>query len=504
MKLVEIAAAFVAVADFIFQSIPILFVALLLFGVIAALFSPIKYGILPDHLEREELPAGNALVEGATFLAILIATIAGKLAIANGGPPAILAIVVMGFAILSWVSSLFILKTGAAAPTLVVDRNIFRSTIGLIRNLGEDWRVRRCALMIGWFWTVGASVISIQPSFVKNTLGGTEEVVTIYLALFSVGIALGSLLASVLAKGRIILLPTPIAAIIMGLFMLDLAFVTMNISVTPASIPVMSFFNTGPAIRAGIDFFVMSVAAGLYIVPAMAAIQAWSDPAERARVIAGVNIISAAFMVAGTLLIALLQSMGLTPPLALLFLGLFNVVIGIVIFRFLPTNPFRDFLSILFRAFLRLEVRGAENFERAGSNAIVALNHVSFLDAALGYTLLDDDPLFAIDTGIARMWWVRPFLKLTRAMPLDPTSPMATRKLINAVKGGETLIIFPEGRLTVTGSLMKVYDGAGLIADKSDAMVVPVRIDGTEHTPVARSGTPNLVAEGHCYSITAG
>jgi len=174
LQLVEIAAAFVAVAGFIFQSIPILFVVLLLFVVIAALFGPIKYGILPDHLEREELPAGNALVEGATFLAILIATIAGKLAIANGGPPAILAIVVMGFAILSWVSSLFILKTGAAAPTLVVDRNIFRSTIGLIRNLGEDWRVRRCALMIGWFWTVGASVISIQPSFVKNTLGGTE------------------------------------------------------------------------------------------------------------------------------------------------------------------------------------------------------------------------------------------------------------------------------------------------------------------------------------------
>ena len=111
---------------------------------------------------------------------------------------------------------------------------------------------------------------------------------------------------------------------------------------------------------------------------------------------------------------------------------------------------------------------------------------MSFLDAALALSLLPQDPVFAIDYGIAQRWWVQPFLKLTRAMPLDPTKPMATRTLINAVKSGETLIIFPEGRLTVTGSLMKVYDGAGLIADKSDAMVVPVHIDGLAATPFSR------------------
>ena len=98
--------------------------------------------------------------------------------------------------------------------------------------------------------------------------------------------------------------------------------------------------------------------------------------------------------------------------------------------------------------------------------------------------------MFAIDSGIAQRWWVKPFLRFTRAMPLDPTKPMATRTLINAVKGGEPLIIFPEGRITVTGSLMKIYDGAGLIADKSDAMVVPVRHRGpgadAVHAAVAR------------------
>src|SRR5262249_61354965 len=109
-----------------------------------------------------------------------------------------------------------------------------------------------------------------------------------------------------------------------------------------------------------------------------------------------------------------------------------------------------------------------------------------FLDAAVALSLMDKEPVFAIDYQIAQRWWVKPFMRLTRAMPLDPTKPMATRTLINAVKGGESLVIFPEGRITVTGSLMKVYDGAAMIADKADAEVLPVRIEGLEQTPFSR------------------
>ena len=152
----------------------------------------------------------------------------------------------------------------------------------------------------------------------------------------------------------------------------------------------------------------------------------------------------------------------------------------------MPANAMMDFLSIVFRALYRVEFKGVENLLNAGQNPIIALNHTSFLDAALALSLLPKDPVFAIDSAMAQNWWVKPFLRFTRAMPLDPTKPMATRTLINAVKGGEPLIIFPEGRLTVTGSLMKVYDGAGLIADKTDAFVVPVRLEGLESTPFTR------------------
>jgi acyl-[acyl-carrier-protein]-phospholipid O-acyltransferase/long-chain-fatty-acid--[acyl-carrier-protein] ligase len=149
-------------------------------------------------------------------------------------------------------------------------------------------------------------------------------------------------------------------------------------------------------------------------------------------------------------------------------------------------SALRTFLSTFLRVVYRMEVKGAENFAKAGPNPIIALNHVSFLDAAVALSLMEKEPVFAIDYQIAQRWWVKPFLKLTRAMPLDPSKPMATRTLINAVKAGDPLVIFPEGRITVTGSLMKVYDGVGLIADKSGAMVVPVRIDGLEATPFSR------------------
>ena len=154
--------------------------------------------------------------------------------------------------------------------------------------------------------------------------------------------------------------------------------------------------------------------------------------------------------------------------------------------KYLPTSPFRDLVSIVFRAFHRLEVEGLENLKKAGPAPILALNHVSFLDGALALALTDEEPVFAIDANIAKAWWVKPFLKLTRALPLNPAKPMATRTLIKAVQGGDPLVIFPEGRITVTGSLMKVYDGAAMVADKTGSMVVPIRIDGLERSFFSR------------------
>ena len=166
LKLTEIGAAGITVAGFQLTSLPLLFLALFLFGLIGALFGPIKYGILPDHVKREELPAGNALVEGATFLAILGGTIAGGFAMTGGGNSAVLAVTMMLFSLLCWGASLLIPKTAQAAPDLAIDPNIFGST-----------RLRRCAVVTSIFWLVGAVVLSLLPPLVMHTLDGAEAVV---------------------------------------------------------------------------------------------------------------------------------------------------------------------------------------------------------------------------------------------------------------------------------------------------------------------------------------
>jgi acyl-[acyl-carrier-protein]-phospholipid O-acyltransferase/long-chain-fatty-acid--[acyl-carrier-protein] ligase len=486
LKLVEIAVALVAVLGFWLHSVPLLFVALFLFGVIAALFGPIKYGILPDHLAQAELPAGNALVEGATFIAILLGTIVGGLAARGGGDPASFAGLMIGFAVLCWVSALFIPRTGEGAPNLAIDKNIARSTVALLRYLWAESRLWWAALVVSWFWLAGAVALSLMPPLIKNALGAAEEVITVYLAVFSISIAIGSALAAWLASGRVVLLPTVLGALLLGVFCVDLGWWLVGIESQETGRGISQVFATFRGFHVGIDLAGMAIAGGLFIVPSFTALQAWARPEYRARVIAANNVLNAAFMVVSGVAVALMQLAGVTPAVLFMLLGAANFAVAVAVFRTLPTNPVRDFLSIVFRAFFRLEVHGIENIAKAGPNAIVALNHVSFLDAPLALSMLEQDPVFAIDSTIAQRWWVKPFLRFTRAMPLDPTKPWGTRTLIRAVQAGETLIIFPEGRLTVTGSLMKVYDGAGLIADKSGAMVVPVRIKGLEQTPFTR------------------
>ena len=486
LKFAEIGIALIAVAGFSLHSVPLLFVALFLFGVIASLFGPIKYGILPDHLARSELPAGNALVEGATFIAILLGTIVGGIAAKDGGDPAQFAGLMIVFSLLCWGASLFIPRTGQAAPDLVVRKNVLASTVELLSYLREDPRLWWGALVTSWFWLVGAVALSLMPPLVKNVLGGNEDVVTTCLAIFSVSIAIGSGLAAWLAAGRIILLPTLIGAVLLGVFAIDLGWSTLGAAPIPGLDGFLSIFESGRGLRFVVDLAGLAIAGGLFIVPTFAAVQAWAGADRRARVVAAVNVLNAACMAGSTVIVAMLQAAGMTTSQLFLLLGGASLLVAVAVGRTMPASALSDTLSLIYRLLFRIEVKGIDNLNNAGPNLIIALNHVSFLDAGLALSLRNRKPIFAIDIGIARKWWVRPFVKLTKALPLDPLKPMAVRSLIDAVKAGNALIIFPEGRITVTGSLMKVYDGAAMIADKSNAEIVPVRIEGLEQTPFSR------------------
>ena len=186
LKLFEISVAVLAVVGFAFHSIAVLFLAVFLYGVIAALFGPIKYGILPDHLKREELTKGNALVEGGTFIAILIGTIVAGLAAGDGGDPLHFAWLMLVSATATWIASLFIPRTGEGAPNLKINPNIAASTISLIKYVRADQRLWWGALVASWFWLVGAVVLSMLPTLAEHTIGGTAGVVTLFLTIFSV------------------------------------------------------------------------------------------------------------------------------------------------------------------------------------------------------------------------------------------------------------------------------------------------------------------------------
>lgn len=485
LKLAEVGAALVAAIGIIYASIPVLLGSLFLFGVGSALFGPIKYGILPDHLEKKDLPKANAWIEGATFIAIVAGTIAAGISFGTGENPYLLGSMVMIFAAMCYGVSLFIPKSGRADPDLVIDRNILRSTVKLIAELKDNARLLVTALMVSWFWFVGSIVLSILPPMIK-LLGGTPTATTAYLTIFAVAIAVGSAIAAWFCAGRIVLLPAVFGTILLGLFSIDLSFAISGLQQSETVDGVFAFLAQPRALHVAFDLAMISISGAFLVVPTFAALQAWADASKRGRAVAANNVLNAAFITFGGLIVAGLQSIGAELSAVALILGVSSIAVGVLMFVKLPTNAIDDIVSVLFRAFHRVEIIGAENLEKAGDTPIFAPLHVSFLDAPLVKILTSKRPVFAVHSEIAKRWWLRPLLKPFNAMPLDPTKPMATRTLIRCVEQGQPLVIFPEGRITVTGSLMKVYDGAAMVADKTASNIVPIKIEGLEKTPFSR------------------
>ena len=487
LKLAEIPVASFAALGFYMHSVPMLFVALGMFGVIGALFGPIKYGILPDHLETKELPAGNALVEGATFAAILLGTIAGGLAAADKEMSWFVALCVVAMAVACWASAQFIPNTGARAPSLVVDRNPWTSTTALLRDLKGDHRLWVGGLITSWFWLVGAVALSLLPTLAKTHIGGDETLLTAALLVFVIGIAVGSGLAAQASKTRPNMALVPVAALLMALFCLDLAWAiwTVDPATSGVKISAFDFILTPHALHLAFALFGLAVSGGLFIVPSFAALQSWAPIDRRARVIAACNVLSAAFMTGASLILVGLQSMGAGLVSLFIGLGIANLVVTVLVLRAWGRDGIRDLAAFVFKTFYRLEVKGLENLPPDGTRAVIAPNHVSLIDAPILHAILPGHASFAVDTGIAQSWWAKPFLKLVNFQPIDPTKPLGARNLVNAVKAGKQLVIFPEGRITITDGLMKVYDGTAMIADKADALVVPVRIEGAERSTLS-------------------
>ncbi len=326
LKFAEILVQLVAALGLVLSSLALLYAALFGLGVISALFGPVKYGILPDLLAKEELLAGNALVEAATFIAIFFGLIAGGLSI-TGRTPAGTVFQLMAIAFACFGASLLIPATPCAAPGLRANPNVLASTWSLLRELTQDAGLWRMSIGVSWFWMSGAVALSLVPIVVRDKTGGGIEAETAVSALFALGIGAGSIAAAVLARGRIFLKPVPFAALGMAAFLIDLGSAAYFLPAANMQLSLLDFFRSAAGLRLAVDVTGLSCAGGLFVVPLFTAIQAAAPKDRRARIIGGVNILSSAFMAAAVLGTALLQSatIGISEPLLIAALGVLNL-----------------------------------------------------------------------------------------------------------------------------------------------------------------------------------
>ena len=478
IKLAEVCFMGIGLAGFWFQSIPALMTALFLMGLHSTIFGPVKYSILPQHLGAHEIMGGTGLIEGGTFLAIL-----GGQLLAGIIPAWEAGLAAMGVAVLGYLAALAVPPAPPLGRDHPIDWNVWRGTMEVLRTARHGRGVWLAILGISWFFAAGAVLVSEFAPLVSGPLGASQQVATIFLVVFSVTIALGSLAVNRLLGGEVSAKYVPISALVLAFGLIDLWLSTSSFSVRTAGASVDQFLATPGSLRVLIDLGVVAFSGGMFIVPLYAILQSRSLPEERSRIIAANNIVNAAVAVLCVLAVTGLLALGVNVSGVIGALGFATLAVALISVWLLPDTLFKWTIRLFLRALYRVEVTGMEHMPKPGERAVVVVNHLSLLDGVLLGAFLPGKPTFAINTHIARSWWVKPFLGLFEAFPVDPTNPMAAKAMVKAVREGRTLVIFPEGRITVTGALMKVFDGPGMVADKADAPIIPLRLDGPQRTP---------------------
>lgn len=489
IKLVEILLMIGATIGFYMESVWFLMTILFLMGTQSTFFGPIKYGILPEKIEEDELIGGNGLIEAGTFISILVGTLVGGLLILTKNGILLISGMVIFIAILGWVSSFYIPKGQPASPKLKMDYNFLKETWVIVSHAKQNREVFLSILGISWFWLVGAAFLAQFPTYSKDIIGGNEQLVTLFLSVFTIGVGIGSLLCNQLLKGEVEATFVPLGIIGVTVFTVDLYFASQYIFTNGSDelIGAGAFLSHISNWRILGDMFMISVSSGIYIVPLYAIIQVRSESNYRSRIIASNNILNALFMVISAIGTVFMLTIGFNVNQVFLTIALLNVAVAIYACQLLPAALLKSILYWIFSACYKVEVKGMENFKAVQNEKVVIIaNHLSYLDAILLATYFPSKLMFAINTQVAQHWLVRPFLKLIETFPLDPTNPMAAKSLIESIKDKNHVVIFPEGRITVTGGLMKIYEGSGMIADKSDAHILPVCIDGVQFTPFSR------------------
>jgi len=482
IKAVEIAIMVVAGAGLMMKNLTLLLTALFLLGAQSAFFGPVKYALLPQALSPRELVGGNGLVESGTFVAILTGTlVAGVLVTFPEGALLVTAVILI-VSIVGFCSSLAIPKAPAPTPGLSLNWNLFSETWAIMRFATKDRTVFHSILGVSWFWFYGALFLSQLPNYSRVSLGGNEHVVTLLLALFSVGVATGSLLCERLSGHKVEIGLVPFGSIGLSVFAIDLFFATPG-SVAPAEVGAIAFLAHADSWRIALDLFMIGVFGGLYIVPLYAQIQTRSDPSHRSRIIAANNILNALFMVAAAGIAVLMLQRGATIPQIFLLTGVFNIAVAAYIYSLVPEFLLRFLDWLLVHSIYRLRITGIEHIPENGP-ALLVCNHQSLADALVVSAACRRPIRFLMYYTIFNIPGLNFIFRSMKAIPVAPAklAPELLEKAYDEVEqafaDGQLVCIFPEGQLTRDGEVGEFRSGVNRILERTPVPVIPMSLSG--------------------------
>jgi 1-acyl-sn-glycerol-3-phosphate acyltransferase len=488
VKFCEIPIMVIGAASIFTQYVWLMLTTVFFMGLQSTFFGPLKYSILPQHVAPNELTKANGLVESATFVAILIGTIFGTYYITQTTGPTVISIAVLILAVLGFFSSRFIPISQANNPNLHFTYNIFSSTKNVFKALNAQTEsVGKSVLGISWFWLIGAVILTALPNYVKHVMGGDELVVTSALVVFSLSIAVGSLLCEKLSRSRIELGIVPFGAILITLFLYLLSqepAISEYIAPSENLLTLKQVLNTGDMVWHFVWMAGIGIASGFYTVPLYALIQQRTEEASRSRVIAANNVLNALFMVGSAILsIVTLSVLEWHISSLLLLLAGLNLLISIYIYTKVPEFFLRFVIYILAICMYRVHTKRHENIPSEGAAVIVA-NHVSFVDWMFILATSPRPIRFMVFAPIYYSKALHWLFKMAKAIPIDSekANPKAFAKAFDevaaALERGELVGIFPEGKLTSNGEMDIFRRGIERIIARTPVPVVPVHLGG--------------------------
>ncbi|MFQ6576564.1 1-acyl-sn-glycerol-3-phosphate acyltransferase [Pseudomonas sp. UM16] len=485
IKLAEIGIMAVGAIGFLTNNLILMLLALFAMGTHSALFGPVKYSILPQALHEQELVGGNGLVEMGTFLAILAGTIGAGVMMSSSHYAPVVASAVVAVAALGYLSSQWIPRASAASPQMKLNWNIFTQSWATLRlGLGQTPAVSRSIVGNSWFWFVGAIYLTQIPAYAKDWLHGDETVVTLVLTLFSVGIALGSLLCERLSGHKVEIGLVPFGSF--GLTLFGLLWWWHSGDVPAAATPHdwLTLLSMAQAWWILLSIVGLGVFGGFYIVPLYALIQSRTAVQERSRVIAANNILNALFMVVSAIVtIILLSLVELTIPQLFLVVSLLNIGVNAYIFRIVPEFSMRFMIWLLSHSMYRVEHRDLQQIPEEGA-ALLVCNHVSFVDALLIGGAVRRPIRFVMYYKIYRLPVLNFVFRTAGAIPIagrneDPaTYEQAFKQIAAYLADGELVCIFPEGKLTTDGEIDEFKGGLSRIIEHTPVPVIPLALQG--------------------------